>query len=253
MVSPFKSYESLAWTETLLNTPEEVQEEVDYLWQAWKQYRATPDGSEKVELLHLGCGAGAYDYWLKEHCQIVGVDLSEGMLQLARERNTEVTYLVGDMRNFQLAKRFQWVLIPDAIDYLQTQQEVNQCLAQITNYLAPGGLLMIVASFAEEFQENNFVYEESEGDQKVTLYENNHRISTNQYESTLVYLLRKGESLSIQQDVHRLGLFSQQQWQQACAANGLEVLSQNPVEHYQDYLMEEGEYLQRLLVCRAIA
>lgn len=46
-------------------------------------------------MLHLGCGAGGHDFHFNQHFAVTGVDLSDGMLELAKKRNPEVFCVSG--------------------------------------------------------------------------------------------------------------------------------------------------------------
>ncbi len=64
-------------------------------------------------MLHLGCGAGGHDFHFKKHFQVTGVDLSQGMLDLAKKTNADVTYVMGDMKTICLNEKFDVVVIPE--------------------------------------------------------------------------------------------------------------------------------------------
>lgn len=88
------AYSDLAWTGHIIAPPDEYTEETELLVNTIKQH-------SKIEiktLLHLGCGAGGNDYILKRYYQVTGVDISEKMLEIARDLNPETGYHHGDMR-----------------------------------------------------------------------------------------------------------------------------------------------------------
>ncbi|MDO9574639.1 MAG: class I SAM-dependent methyltransferase, partial [Candidatus Contubernalis sp.] len=74
------AYNELAWTDDILAPPETYKEEALIYVEAIKSriYAQT------VTMLHLGCGAGGHDFHFKEHFTVTGVDISEGMLALAK-------------------------------------------------------------------------------------------------------------------------------------------------------------------------
>ncbi|MCK4941737.1 class I SAM-dependent methyltransferase, partial [candidate division WOR-3 bacterium] len=62
--------------------------------------------SDGRKLLDVACGTGLEDKYLKKTFKVTGVDLNESVLQIARKRNPDVTYLSGDMQTFRLRSRY---------------------------------------------------------------------------------------------------------------------------------------------------
>jgi predicted TPR repeat methyltransferase len=108
--------------------------------------------------LHLGCGAGGHDFHFKQHFSVTGVDLSEGMLEIAKKTNPEITYIKGDMRNVKLNEKFDAVVIPDSIMYMSTLEDLSAALRNAAAHMKPLGVLLIVARTKEDFRTNNFAY-----------------------------------------------------------------------------------------------
>ena len=81
----WRAYTDMAWTETILTSPDEYAEETRLLVNTIKEHSKI----EVKTLLHLGCGAGGNDYTFKRHYQVTGVDISEKMLEIARDPNPE--------------------------------------------------------------------------------------------------------------------------------------------------------------------
>ncbi len=202
------AYNELAWTDTVLASPSSYEEETMSYVNRIKDIISAPSPT----MLHLGCGAGGHDFHFKKHFQVTGVDLSQGMLDIAKRENTDVTYLLGDMRTISLNEKFDAVVIPDSIAYMNTLADLEQTVKNAVAHLKPGGVLLIVAHTKEEFQENNFAYTGSKDDIHVTLFENNHIVSDHTYEATMIYLIRQGTESNIYHETHTLGLFPYEAW-----------------------------------------
>ena len=241
------AYNDLAWTDLIITSPEECREETEYFVKAIRDHSQI----EVQTLLHLGCGAGIYDYTFKRHFNVTGVDMSEGMLDIARTLNPEITYLCHDMQSIALKERFDAVAIPDSIGYLITERALRNTIKTAYEHLKPGGVLVIVALVHEDFQENNFVYTGSREEVEVTIFENNYVYESHQttYEATLVYLIRRKGELEIFTDRHTLGLFPSATWFSLLADAGLEV-KQMKMEHaYDRFISGDGAYPLRVFVC----
>lgn len=240
------SYSDLAWTESIIASPDDYAEETDFYVKIIKENV----GVEARTLLHLGCGAGGNDYIFKKHLKVTGVDISEEMLEIARKVNPEVTYLHGDMRSIDLKECFDAVTIPDSIDYMTTLSELENAIGAACKHLKPGGVLLIVAKTREAFRENNFCYTGSRDDIEITVFENNHipKPYRATYEATLVYLIRREGKLSIHTDRHVLGLFSHKEWLSLLKGAGLEVKQKRLDGVYDRFILGEGEYPLQVFV-----
>lgn len=240
------SYNDLAWVDTILARPEDLRDEVAPYVQLIRKNAKFPPRT----LLHLGCGAGGYDMHLKRDFTITGIDLCGGMLAIARERNPEVTYRQADMRLFDLGRQFDAVIIPDSIDYMATQADLQAAIERACTHLKSGGVLLITAKSAEIFQNNNFCYTGSADETEVTLFENNYILpSGNQYEATLVYLIRKAGKLSVFHETHRLGLFARSLRMTLLQNAGLAVQVVPLAGLYDAALMgEDGNYPMEIFV-----
>ncbi len=247
MASNWLSYNELAWTEDLLGAPDGYEAEVGLYVELIQQAATQPP----CTLLHLGCGAGGMDGVFKRHFSVTGVDLSAGMLALARQTHPELEYIEADMRSLQLGRRFDAVAIPDSIDYMANRDALRQALRSAAAHLKPGGVLLVVAKPREEFQNNNFAYTGERGDTHLTVLENNYinpyRPET--YEATLTYLIRQRGELTIHHEQQILGLFGMQTWQQLFEACGFVMRSQRLDGIYDPYLMgEDGAYPMTVFV-----
>jgi len=73
------------------------------------------------EVLDLGSGGGHVAVHLKSRLTLTLVDLSASMLAVSRQLNPECEHVRGDMRTIRLGRRFDGVLVHDAVDYLTTR------------------------------------------------------------------------------------------------------------------------------------
>lgn len=121
---------------------------------AEKDYEAECDLVERVfaqygdgdfrSLLDLGCGTGNHAIPLaRRGYEVVGIDCSEAMLALAREKGTGVSFLLGDIRDLRLGREFDAVLVLFAVlGYQHTDADVLAALRTAREHLRPGGLLL---------------------------------------------------------------------------------------------------------------
>ena len=240
MASTWIAYNDLAWTEDWLADPAEYEQEVMIYTDLIKRTAVEPPGT----LLHLGSGAGRHDRIFKQHFTVTGVDLSLGMLNKARLAHPDIEYLEGDMRTLRLNRQFDAVAIPDGIDYMASQDDLQKAIQTAVLHLKPGGVLLVVAKTEETFRDNNFAYSGEKDGVHVTLLENNYvnPFRPNTYEATFLYLIRQKGELSIHTDRHVLGLFSQAMWDGVFKMAGIAMRKTNLDGSYNSYLLNDGEY-----------
>lgn len=100
-------------------------------------------------VLELACGSGRLTLPLAGHgTEIAGLDSSEPMLALAREKsahaNRPIDWHLGDMAGFDLGRRFSLIFVPNnSVAHLLTWQDFGLCLACVRRHLTDGGRFML--------------------------------------------------------------------------------------------------------------
>jgi SAM-dependent methyltransferase len=98
-------------------------------------YASTPIGQENKSVLDLCCGAGHLAmYFLDKGYRLVGLDLSEHMLDHARENarsyveSGQASFVQADASEFKLEQRFGLVVSTfDALNHLANEQALRKC------------------------------------------------------------------------------------------------------------------------------
>ena len=102
-------------------------------------------GIEEGLLLDLGCGTGNITLRLaKSGYDMIGVDNSAEMLEIAQEKNIEeesqILYLLQDMREFELYGTVRAVIsICDSMNYIIEYEDLTEVFRLVNNYLDPEG------------------------------------------------------------------------------------------------------------------
>lgn len=191
---------------------EQYEKEANILINAVNRHSRTPIRSA----LNLGCGGGHLDYYFKHAFRITGVDLSPGMLDLARRLNPEAHYVLGDMRSVRLGETFDAVFIGDSIAYMLSEDELLAAFETAAAHLNSGG---VVCSYIEltpsNFQQNSTETASHTRDGiSVTLVENIFQPDPQSplYELALVYLIRQNGSVRFEVDSHLCAMYEVQIW-----------------------------------------
>ena len=109
-------------------------------------YYAELAGRASGDILELACGTGQLTVPLATAgLQITGLDLSEPMLSAARERaaalKVSVEHLQGDMRDFDLGRRFALIFIArNSLLHLHSTEDILAAFAMVRRHLAPAGI-----------------------------------------------------------------------------------------------------------------
>ena len=101
----------------------------------------TCKGVSPKTALDLACGTGVLCRILaNEGMQVWGMDLSEGMIDIARGDSRDITYEVADMTTYRPDRQFQLVTCTgDAVNHLPSLSDVEKMFRNVYAYTAPGG------------------------------------------------------------------------------------------------------------------
>jgi predicted TPR repeat methyltransferase len=105
-------------------------------------------------VLELACGTGTILAGLDQRYQKTGLDMSEPMLQIARQKLPQAELLRGDMANFNLGRQFDVVFCTyNALDHLQSFEQWQRVFAYTAHHLKPGGIFIFDTNTAERLAE----------------------------------------------------------------------------------------------------
>jgi SAM-dependent methyltransferase len=116
--------------------------EAKYIESLLKRARPTAD---KLKIIDVGCGTGRHAEALAKHGhQILGVDTSEEMIQLARSSGAgNVKYLVADAREFHIGEFFDAaVSLFHVASYQTSATDLIAFFRSISQHLRSQGLLI---------------------------------------------------------------------------------------------------------------
>lgn len=98
------------------------------------------------DVLELACGTGQLTAPIASAgLPAVGLDLSAPMLAAARQRaaaaKASMEYVLGDMRNFDLGRKFALIFIArNSLLHLHSTEDILAAFAAVRRHLAPGGI-----------------------------------------------------------------------------------------------------------------
>ena len=106
------------------------------------------DGSRVLE---AACGTAAHMMHLRQWYDIRGFDLSEPMIQIAREKLPDMPLFVADMASFHVEAQFDALLcLFSSIGYVYPEDRLRSAAACMARAIRPGGVLVIEPWIAPE-------------------------------------------------------------------------------------------------------
>ncbi len=96
-------------------------------------------------VLDVGCAAGRDSRLFKDKgFQVVGVDLSVGLLRIARKENPDISFFKANLLSLPFENNyFNGVFAQACLHHLQSLKEVKQALLEFKRVLKKNGLLFI--------------------------------------------------------------------------------------------------------------
>lgn len=201
-------------------------------WTDYVKELLAEEGIHEGILLDLGCGTGSGTELLaKAGFDMIGVDNSEEMLEIAMEKRAEsgldILYLLQDMREFELYGTVKGVVsICDSMNYLLDDEDLEDVFALVHNYLDNEGIFIFDMNtrykyekilgdntFAEDREESSFIWE--------NFYDAEEEI--NQYDLSLFVREEDGRYRKYE-ETHLQRAYAQKRVEELIKGSGLELL-----------------------------
>jgi SAM-dependent methyltransferase len=190
-------------------------------------------------LLDVATGTGKHLEEFRRWYEVEGTDIEPAQLAIARERLADVPLHEADMADFDLGRRFDAVTcLFSSIGYVKTVERMREAVAAMARHLEPGGVLVIDPWFGPDTWHEGYVgalfvdepelkiarmnVNEREGD--VSAMDMHHLVAT---PAGVEHIVAR----------HELGLFSNEQHEEAFDAAGVDV------EHFPEALNGRGRYV----------
>jgi len=102
-----------------------------------------------LDILDAGCGVGRWSIELAQRAnRVVGLDLSENMIALARENGrrarVDCRFTVGDVSSARLPQRFDVALAVTVLQHVVGDHEFGAAIRNLIAHLKPSGTLVLL-------------------------------------------------------------------------------------------------------------
>jgi SAM-dependent methyltransferase len=219
----YRLYRDLAGWWPLISPVEEYAEEAAVLAQVL--------GSARVpvrEVLDLGSGGGHVAVHLKEQLELTLVDLSEEMLSVSRVLNPDSVHHQGDMRTVRLGRRFDAVLVHDAVDYMTSEADLRQVIETAFAHCRPGGVAVFVPDHvAETFQPVSGQGGSDDADGRQARFRErtwDPDPADTWVQAEYEFVLREADgTVEVVRETHKLGMFGRDTWIRLLTDAGFEA------------------------------
>jgi hypothetical protein len=223
-------YAELADWYHLVTPPGEYVEEADHVARLLARARPEPPAT----MLELGSGGGN----LASHLdvpELVLSDLSPEMLRVSRRINPGREHVAGDMRALRLGRRFDAVLVHDAIDYMLSEDDLLAALRTVAAHLAPDGAAVLLPDAVTETFAPGTTHGGEDGDDgrgvRYLEWVRDPEPGATSYAMDFVFILREADGrVRVAHDPHVCGLFPRATWDRLIAAAGLSPVDVAGVE-----------------------
>lgn len=162
-----ESYSEFAAVYDYLMSDVNYEARVDYLFKLFKKFGAVP-----TLLLDVACGTGAFsNLFAKKGIEVIGTDMSEEMLAVARENSaemeTDVLFLCQKAEDLDLYGTVDGaVCCLDSLNHITDKRNLKKALSRVSLFLEEGKLFIFDVNTVYKHEKvlgnNTFVMDEDE-------------------------------------------------------------------------------------------
>jgi len=182
----------------------------------------------QADLLVLACGTGGHIPYFKDDYHVSGLDLSEDMLNLAREKFPGIRFHLGNLIDFKLDSDFDaMICLYGSIGFVKTVDNLRASMKRIAAHLRSDGLALITPwSTVEDFQDLIVVDAADQPDLKIARMEQVRLKEPKMVEVTFHHLIGKNNEVAYHKQSMEIGLFSREEYISAMTDAGLKVMEE---------------------------
>ena len=215
----------------VLKSYKNYQEESRQIKQIINEYHVNANS-----ILHLACGSAEHDRYLKNIYNVDGLDLNQDFVQLAKKKNPNGSYFVGDMTDFSLNQKYDVIIcVYGSVGYAKTLEQLNSMFTCCKNHLNKDGLFIIEPWYNKENWKTDFIHKKYFETEEVSIC----RMAKGNENGSILfhYLVADGDQVQYFTEEYSFGLFSQSDLINAFENIGMTALYRN------DVLQKKGLYI----------
>lgn len=142
--------------------------------------RVTPDQIDefltyipnKAKILDAGCGFGRETkIFHSKGYDVTGIDISVGLLRLAKRKNPDVPFIFGDFRNLHFpSNSFDAVWVHASLLHLETINDVEKAIKEFYRVLIVGGIIHILVHAQRGKEKTKVILDSLTGNRRFFQY-----------------------------------------------------------------------------------
>lgn len=167
------------------------------------------------KLLELACGTGSHTKeFVKRGFNVLGVDINEEMLTIAKEKNPGTKYQVGDFRNIELEGTFDLItLLFTSINYCTDISQVKSTFTNCKELLKKEGEFIFdlgLSRIRTKDKDEVFIDSAKDGSIEVARISQWRTLNSNRnlFKATYLTFIKNDKGIvDFGTDIHKLGAF----------------------------------------------
>ena len=219
----------------LLYKDKDYPAEINFIDSLLKQYGI---GDVKT-ILDVGCGTGGHAFLLSEKgYTVTGVDISENMLSIAKEKakkiKADVNFFQADACDFNLNMKFDSIISMFAVmGYQTTNEDFERALLSISKHLRPGGLFIFDVWFGpaviSQEPEDTIKIIENNGEKIIRLTRSTLDIMKHTVDVNFnVMLIKEDKIHNPTEETHKMRFFFPMELELFLMNTGFQILKMTP-------------------------
>lgn len=189
----------------------------------------TEHAPDAKTLLDVACGTGGHLEHLQHRFDCEGLDLSEEMVLVAKEKLPDMALHVADMTSFDLGKRFDAVVcLFSAVGHLLTVERLNAAITNMAAHMAPNGVLVIEPWIDPTEWIAGHVSLDTFEDDEVKVARLSVAEPIERGRVVMEFLVGTKAGVTRLRDEHEMGWFTRSEYEHAFAQAGLSVRFEQP-------------------------
>jgi len=219
-------YSELAKYYDAIYSSKNYSEEVESIHGIISQFKKS--GGKK--LLEVACGTGGHVQFFKKYYDVIGCDINQDMLNVAKELYPEVTFVRADMTSFDINKKFDALTcLFGSISYLPNPEALLSTMNSFARHLKSGGVAIIEPFlFWEDVILNHISLDTVDSDDLKIARVSNAYKDGDYLVLDFHFVIGTPKGVNYYRDSNKMFLFSKEMFESAISSAGLEYYYETP-------------------------
>jgi ubiquinone/menaquinone biosynthesis C-methylase UbiE len=185
-------------------------------------------------LLDIACGTGAQAAYLQKNFIVTGIDISDEMLEKARNKVENARFINADMCDFNLDGKYDVILnLYGSIGYVESLECLQMAMKCAFKHLNKGGIFILTPwSTKESFNEALVTRNRNFDMSGFCRMETVRRISDNQIKIDYHHLISDNLEVKYYKHTGNISLFSENEYVSSIQKSGLRILERLQPEEF---------------------